>query len=155
MNSDLGSTAGEVTRLDRSPHVHLPVRLRLTLWYTALLAGALVLFSGTVYVLMSRSLVSNLDVSLQQRVNQIIPSLDVANGHVTMPQPAEQPDTPFIPVVLLTRSGQPATRSAQGSPKDTIIRRGQPPRVAGEFLSAVNPSGRLRRSRTYWPAARP
>lgn len=87
--------------------IRLPVRIRLTLWYTALLAGALLLFSGTVYLLMSRSLVSNLDVSLQQRINQIMPTVDVANGQVRLPMPGEQPDAPFIPAILLTPSGQP------------------------------------------------
>lgn len=87
--------------------MHLPVRARLTLWYTALLAGGLLLFSSTVYLLMSRSLLSNLDVSLHQRVNQVMPTVDVRNGRVRLPRPGEQPDTPFIPAILLDRSGQP------------------------------------------------
>src|SRR5947209_6172768 len=52
--------------------VALPVRLRLTLWYSVLLAAALVLFAASVYVLMTRSLLGNLDTSLHQRVNHLV-----------------------------------------------------------------------------------
>lgn len=86
--------------------MRLPVRLRLTLWYIALLAAALLLFAGSVYVLMSRSLVDNLDTSLHQRINQLVPTVDVANGRVRLPPVGEAPDTPYIPAALLSPSGQ-------------------------------------------------
>jgi signal transduction histidine kinase len=87
----------------------MPVRLRLTLWYSALLAAALILFAGSVYALMSRSLMINLDTSLHQRVNQLIPSVDVANGRIRLPQAGEEPDTPYIPAALLGLSGRPVS----------------------------------------------
>jgi signal transduction histidine kinase len=84
----------------------LPVRLRLTLWYVALLAAALLLFAGSVYVLMSRSLLDNLDTSLHQRINQLVPTVDVANGRIRLPPVGEEPDTPYIPAALLSPSGR-------------------------------------------------
>ena len=58
----------------------LPVRLRLTLWYVALLAAALAVFSGSVYVLLSRNLQSDLDTSLLAWLDR--PNLDVVEGDV-------------------------------------------------------------------------
>lgn len=81
--------------------IELPVRWRLTLWYTALLLAALLLFSGTVYVLMANTLVSNLDSSLRQRVTQVDGTVEVTNGHLTLPSSAEPVDGSFVPVVLL------------------------------------------------------
>lgn len=89
--------------------VDLPVRVRLTLWYVGLLAGALALFAATVYVLMSRSLQSNLDTSLRQRMDQIVPTLDVVNGQLRAGTAGEQPETPYVPDALLSVRGVPKT----------------------------------------------
>lgn len=110
----------------------LPIRLRLTLWYSALLAGALLLFSGTVYAVMADTLVNNLDASLHGRITQVAATVDISNGHLSLPGGGEQGDTPFIPTVLLTPAGHlvsgllpPALRhwlSTRSSPFDPHFR---------------------------------
>lgn len=90
-----------------APLARLPVRLRLTLWYTALLAVALVLFAASVYLLMSHSLLTNLDSSLRTRIDQLQPSLEVTHGQVHLPSAGEDVDAPYIPSALISASGHP------------------------------------------------
>lgn len=85
----------------------IPARLRLTLWYVVLLMGALLLFAGSVYVLMSRSLLTNLDSSLRGRIAQIAPSVQVVNNQVHRTPPDEDASTPYIPAALISASGHP------------------------------------------------
>ena len=84
----------------------LPVRVRLTLWYSILLGGALLVFAVTVYVVMADTLTGNLDASLLQRTSQLATTADVANGHLNFPSSGEQGDSQFIPAALLRPSGQ-------------------------------------------------
>jgi heavy metal sensor kinase len=65
------------------------IRVRLTLWYVALLAVVLVAFSGLVYVSLARSLRQETDLALSTEADRLIASLDVENG---VPQLAEGPD---------------------------------------------------------------
>ncbi|MCB0165502.1 MAG: HAMP domain-containing protein [Anaerolineae bacterium] len=51
------------------------IRLRLTLWYTAILSAILVIFGIIVYFGLSRSLLATLDNHLQREANQIINEL--------------------------------------------------------------------------------
>lgn len=51
------------------------IRLRLTLWYTAILSAILVIFGIIVYFGLSRSLLATLDNHLQREANQIITQL--------------------------------------------------------------------------------
>lgn len=90
----------------RLASTEVPIRLRLTLWYTGLLAVALFLFSGTVYLVMSRTLVTNMDTSLRQRIHQVMPVLSVVNGQVRVPAAAGDLDGPFIPLAVVSPSGQ-------------------------------------------------
>lgn len=83
----------------------LPIRLRLTLWYSALLAGAMLLFSLTVYLVMANALVGNLDTTLKDRIRQVTLETRYQNGHLTLPSHEEQTDIPAIPTVLLSPSG--------------------------------------------------
>jgi signal transduction histidine kinase len=87
--------------------VNLPIRVRLTLWYTAILAGALLLFSITVYVVTNRALTRNLDSSLTQRAAHIESMIEVEHGTITLPRGEEQADEPLIPTVLFSPSGRP------------------------------------------------
>lgn len=48
------------------------IRLRLTLWYTAILFIILLVFSGAVYIGLSRSLFRAIDVNLQREAGQVI-----------------------------------------------------------------------------------
>ena len=52
------------------------IRVRLTLWYVALLAVILVLFSGVLYLSLSRGLAEEMDISLSTEAARRIASMD-------------------------------------------------------------------------------
>src|SRR5437660_10181943 len=56
------------------------IRVRLTLWYVALLAVILVAFSGVLYVSLSRSLSQELDLTLSTEATRLIASMDFGSG---------------------------------------------------------------------------
>jgi signal transduction histidine kinase len=97
--------------------MNLPIRLRLTLWYSALLAGALLLFSVIIYLVMAQALVGNLDTSLRDRIRAVQVEVKKVSGRLTIPGGEEQTDEPAVPVILLTPSGR-------------ILRGGAPPSVS-------------------------
>jgi signal transduction histidine kinase len=86
--------------------VNLPIRVRLTLWYSAILVGALLLFSFTVFEVTTRSLTRNLDSSLTQRATHIESAVEVEHGTITLPHGEEQADEPLIPTILFSPSGR-------------------------------------------------
>ena len=65
------------------------IRVRLTLWYVALLAVILVAFSGLLYPSLSRSLREQMDVTLAAEALRLTSSLDFENGS---PSLGEAPD---------------------------------------------------------------
>ena len=65
------------------------IRVRLTLWYVALLAVILVAFSGVLYVSLSRSLRGEMDMTLATEAQRLIATMDVDNG---TPRLGEAPD---------------------------------------------------------------
>jgi len=77
-----------------------PLRLRLTLWYTAVLAGLVAVFSGFVYVGLSRSLIAQVDESLRLVATEA--ALDVQNqdGILRLSDP-EEPTA--LPALLASR----------------------------------------------------
>jgi heavy metal sensor kinase len=56
------------------------IRVRLTLWYVALLAGMLLAFSGLLYVSLSRSLSQELDLTLSTEATRLIATMDFETG---------------------------------------------------------------------------
>ncbi|MDQ4077787.1 MAG: HAMP domain-containing histidine kinase, partial [Chloroflexota bacterium] len=56
----------------------LPIRLRLSLWYMALLTGTLILFGGALYAALHYSLYSEVDRSLRQVADEAVRSLRFA-----------------------------------------------------------------------------
>src|SRR5215213_735481 len=66
----------------------LPIRWRLTLWYGVLLAVAMALFSGTLYVVLRQQLYAGLD---EQLLNQA--ALTLAAVHVDDGSPRFDPST--------------------------------------------------------------
>jgi len=65
------------------------IRVRLTLWYVALLAIILLAFSGLLYLTLSRALREELDVTLATEAARLISSMDFENN---APQLGEAPD---------------------------------------------------------------
>lgn len=104
--------------------IELPVRLRLTLWYTVLLLAALLLFSGVVYALMTNTLVSNVDSSLRQRVTQVEATVEVANGRLTLPGSGEPVDGPFIPAAIISADSQGVSGPVPAVLHRWLVRRG-------------------------------
>jgi signal transduction histidine kinase len=86
----------------------LPFRLKLTIWYSTLLAGAVILFSTTVYLLMAHALLGNLNASLHARADQVAASAEVRQGHLGLSRREEQAEGQFIPAALLASSGRVA-----------------------------------------------
>ena len=61
----------------------MSLRLRLTLLYTTLLGGVLLLFGVVVYLLVSVTLVNQVDTLLEETASQIVNTIEVsANGSV-------------------------------------------------------------------------
>ena len=81
------------------------IRVRLTLWYVALLAIILLAFSAVLYASLSRSLSQQMDLSLSTEAERLITSLDVENGALHL---GEGPDNLRIGTVaaLYDRTGQ-------------------------------------------------
>jgi heavy metal sensor kinase len=65
------------------------IRVRLTLWYVALLAVILLVFSGLLYLSLSRSLREELDITLGTEAQRLTASMDFENGS---PRLGEAPD---------------------------------------------------------------
>lgn len=66
------------------------IRMRLTLWYVALLAIILLLFSAFVYINLARTLNGNLDATVLSESRHIADSLEVKNGAAQFSEPAER-----------------------------------------------------------------
>jgi heavy metal sensor kinase len=65
------------------------IRVRLTLWYVALLAVILLAFSGVLYVSLSRSLRQEMDLTLSTEAERLVAAMDFENGS---PHLGEGPD---------------------------------------------------------------
>jgi heavy metal sensor kinase len=65
------------------------IRVRLTLWYVALLAVILVAFSGVLYVTLSRSLREEMDITLMAEAGRLIATMDFEND---APHLGDSPD---------------------------------------------------------------
>lgn len=78
----------------------LPIRLRLTVWYTLILAMLLVSFSVFVYLSLGRSLVAQVDTSLRLVASEAALSLQSENGVLHLGDPEEP--TP-LPALLASR----------------------------------------------------
>jgi signal transduction histidine kinase len=100
--------------------VSIPIRARLTLWYGALLAAALVLFAGTVYAVMANALLANLDATLASRLDHVTTETKIANGLPTLPRDEERVDQPVIPAVLIAPSGRITYGSLPGQLRSAL-----------------------------------
>jgi len=95
----------------------MSIRLRLTLWYTGLLALALILFGGFLYFFMNYTLHSELEASLQQRAQEVLVGL--TSGSARSLDVFAAPDT-FVQIVQVNGNsvafvtGQTSNLSANG-----------------------------------------
>ncbi|MCL4394088.1 MAG: HAMP domain-containing histidine kinase [Chloroflexi bacterium] len=84
----------------------MSIRLRLTLWYVALLAVILITFSGTLFAILSFSLFDQVDRTLQTRAAEVQNGADAA-----LQVQSESFATPGIYVQLATPDGSPVSSS--------------------------------------------
>ena len=71
----------------------LPLRLRLTLWYTLSLALILFLFTLFVYTLVSRTLVAQIDSALKLAATQALLTVEVVDSRLTFQRSDQNRDT--------------------------------------------------------------
>jgi signal transduction histidine kinase len=89
------------------------LRLRLTLWYVAVLTLVLVLFSGAIYTIEQQALISQLDRRLDARVQQLAGAYDAGRGRLTAAPDADTQRGDEV-VLLLTPGGQLVQSQAAG-----------------------------------------
>ena len=85
-----------MNQLQRLLRRAVSIRVRLTLWYVALLAVILVVFSGLLYFSLARSLSQEMDLTLATEASRQIASMDVENGALHL---GEGPDNLSIGTV--------------------------------------------------------
>jgi heavy metal sensor kinase len=117
--------------------VTLPIRVRLTLWYGGLLASALIIFAGAVYLIMANALQSNLDASLRSRVSQLRSATKLDNGRLVYPRQEEQTDEPLVPDVILQPSGSVFVGNLPSSLRPDLTG-ARLPRQPGTRIGTVN-----------------
>jgi signal transduction histidine kinase len=114
----------------------LPIRARLTLWYGGLLAAALLIFAGAVYLVMAGALQANLDASLRSRVAQLRTAIKLEDGRLAYPRAEEQTDEPLVPDVILRPSGRVFVGNLPATLRPSLTRR-QLPRLPGLQFASV------------------
>lgn len=80
------------------------IRVRLTLWYVALLAVILVAFSAFLYASLSHNLHAQLDGVLEAEAQRLVATLDIQNGHPSLPEESDLLP-PGAVVALYDRTG--------------------------------------------------
>jgi heavy metal sensor kinase len=94
----------------------MPIRIRLTLWYTLLLGAILIIFSTTFFLVLSFSLHAQIDGILQDRAQQVVNGIEqqaVYNqetGQIIIPE-ADIFSSPAIFIQIVDAEGQVVTKS--------------------------------------------
>ena len=103
-----------------SPITRLPIRWRLTLWYAALLALVMALFSGALYLSLRHQLYASFDEQLLNQAALTLASVRVADGRPTMAASGPGvPDGEYF-LRLLDASGRPIAET-DGDPPDLTL----------------------------------
>jgi two-component system, OmpR family, sensor kinase len=71
---------------------HVPIRLRLTLWYVVLLAIILAVFIASVYLLLRQSLYRNLDESMLNQANALLDVIQYEGDRPFLPSEVSEMD---------------------------------------------------------------
>lgn len=80
---------GITSRIGRAWRLLRSIRVRLTLWYVALLAVILLAFSAFLYVSLSQSLHAEVERTLTAQARQIAATLDLENGQPSLNEGAD------------------------------------------------------------------
>ncbi len=106
----------------------IPIRVRLTLWYVALLAAILIAFSGFLYLSFSRSLREEQDASLKAAAAQLQATVDHENGRPVLGQSTGKL-APDAAVALYNSSGH-------------VLLQGTPPWLPADVSAALATAAR-------------
>ncbi len=79
--------------LSRLRPSQIPLRLRLTLWYTFSLGFILLLFTSFLYLQVRRSLIDQVDAALNLAANQALINVESLEGKLAFQPAAQNPDT--------------------------------------------------------------
>jgi len=94
----------------------MPIRIRLTLWYTLLLGAILIIFSTALYLVLEFSLHAQLDSALQDRAQQVINGIeeqavfDQETGKIIIPE-ADIFSSSSIFIQIVDNKGQVVSKS--------------------------------------------
>lgn len=94
----------------------MPIRIRLTLWYTLLLGAILIIFSTALYLVLEFSLHAQLDSALRDRAQQVVNGIEVQavfdqeTGQVIIPE-ADIFSSSSIFIQIVDSEGQIVTKS--------------------------------------------
>jgi heavy metal sensor kinase len=144
--------------LSRLRPSQLPLRLRLTLWYTLSLGLILLLFSAFLYVQVRRSLITQIDVALQLAANQAFINVGEGEGQLVFQNIEDNPgamrrlNDDFV-IQLLTPEGTIGGTlssdpdvpqfAAQASGFRTLSAMGEPWRIYSQAVTVGSQNGRL------------
>lgn len=137
------------TALVRAVRAHLgTIRVRLTLWYVALLALILLAFSAFLYLSLSRTLHDEVDRALALEAQHVRSTLDIRDGVVrlgdvtdgptsgtivTLSDPAGRPlSANATPLALLPLAVSAGGGSGEGQQLVTVLRQGEEWRVLSQ-----------------------
>ena len=84
-----------MSKFARHNWLPLPLRVRLTLWYTLSLTLILLLLAVFIYFQMQRSLLAQVDATLQLAATQAALSLDSQAGRLVFQNPSDAAGGPF------------------------------------------------------------
>ena len=134
----------------------IPLRLRLTLWYTLSLAFILLLFTAFLYLQVRRSLIAQVDAALNLAANQALINVEGQDGKLAFLAAVQNPDAirnlqdDFI-IHLLARDGtisdvlsyddEISAFSDQPAGFDTQLDQGEPWRVYRQAVQIGDVSG--------------
>ena len=126
----------------RARRLALPIRLRLTLWYVALLAAILLAFCAYLYLSLSHSLSNELDATMAAVATQMQATVDNENGRPRLGTDSTQL-APDVIVALYDRSGRVLMDgSPPWSPSTLIATRTRAASGEAAFSTAHSPSSR-------------
>lgn len=116
------------------------IRLRLTLWYVALLALILLLFCAFVYINLARALYGSLDATVSSEARHIADSLEVKNGAARFSEQSEKFPIGTI-VVLYNAGGTPIVGVPPGPTFQSLAIAASQPGAPSGALASVPATG--------------
>jgi len=116
------------------------IRVRLTLWYVALLAVILLVFSGVLYVSLAERLAAEGDRALQAATQQVAASLEVADGRLGVGDALDTLPSGTV-VVLYDATGRPVLANGPRASLPVLAAALRPDAPGGQRFQTVQLQG--------------